>query len=64
MKVSLELWINKVYKREVNQCMLSTPTSIHFYKQALNGRSYFCGIGLHGSGCIALACPLEASPIS
>lgn len=58
MKISLELWANKIYRKETNECILTQNKSPHFYKQALNSSFSFCHLGLRGDVWLGLACPI------
>lgn len=62
MQLSLELWNNKVYKREENQCFRTIPgNGSYFYKMAFNIDRLFSDshMGFKGDSWLGLACPLE-----
>lgn len=67
MQLSLELWNNQVYKRDVNQCFLThSSKGTTFYKMAFDiGRSFSDSqMGFNGDIWLGLACSLEVSPLS
>lgn len=62
MQLSLELWNNKVYKREVNHSFRTIPgNGSYFYKMAFDVHRVFSDshMGVQGDMWLGLACPLE-----
>ena len=62
MQLSLELWNNKVYKRDANQSFLTIPgNGSYFYQKAFNIDRLFSDsqMGFQGDMWLGLACPLE-----